>query len=65
LKSAKDLQAIAMVARGLFELAVDAKLIGAVENPPMKIVCVARGVPAHLLADRRAGIRESRYEARS
>ena len=27
LKSAKDLQAIAMVARGLFELAVDTKLI--------------------------------------
>ena len=38
LKSAKDLQAIAMVARGLFELAVDTKLIDAVPDAVKKIL---------------------------
>ncbi len=38
LKSAKDLQAIAMVARGLFELAVDTKLIDVVPNAVKKIL---------------------------
>jgi hypothetical protein len=38
LKSAKDLQAIAMVARGLFELAVDTKLIDAIPDAVQKIV---------------------------
>ncbi len=38
LKSAKDLQAIAMVARGLFELAVDMKLIDAVPDAVKKIL---------------------------
>jgi len=38
LKSAKDLQAIAMVARGLFELAVDAKLIDAIPDAVQKIL---------------------------
>ena len=38
LKSAKDLQAIAMVARGLFELAVDTKLIDAIPDAVKKIL---------------------------
>jgi hypothetical protein len=38
LKSAKDLQAIAMVARGLFELAVDTKLIDVVPDSVQKIL---------------------------
>jgi hypothetical protein len=38
LKSAKDLQAIAMVARGLFELAVDTKLIDAVPDAVKKVL---------------------------
>lgn len=38
LKNAKNLQAIAMVARGLFELAVDTKLIDAVQNAVKKIL---------------------------
>jgi hypothetical protein len=38
LKSAKDLQAIAMVARGLFELAVDVSLIDVIDNSVKKIV---------------------------
>jgi len=38
LKSAKDLQAIAMIARGLFELAVDTKLIDAVPDAVEKIL---------------------------
>ena len=38
LKSAKDLQAIAMVARGLFELAVDTKLIDAIPDAVRKIL---------------------------
>lgn len=38
LKSAKDLQAIAMVARSLFELAVDTKLIDEVPDAVKKIV---------------------------
>lgn len=37
LKSAKDLQAIAMVARGLFELAVDVALINVVDDAVKKI----------------------------
>jgi hypothetical protein len=37
LKSAKDLQAIAMIARGLFELAVDTKLIDAIPDAVKKI----------------------------
>lgn len=37
LKSAKDLQAIAMVARGLFELAVDVKLIDVIPDAVKKI----------------------------
>ena len=38
LKSAKDLQAIAMVARGLFELAVDIKLIDAIPEAVQKLL---------------------------
>jgi len=38
LKNAKDLQAIAMVARGLFELAVDTKLIDAIPYAVNKIL---------------------------
>src|SRR5258708_6699568 len=38
LKSAKNLQAIAMVARGLFELAVDTKLIDAIPDAVKKIL---------------------------
>jgi hypothetical protein len=38
LKSAKDLQTIAMVARGMFELAVDTKLIDAVPDSVKKIL---------------------------
>ena len=38
LKSAKDLQAIAMVARGLFELAVDTKLIDVIPDAVKKIL---------------------------
>jgi len=38
LKSAKDLQAIAMVARGLFELAVDIKLIDVTPNAVQKLI---------------------------
>jgi hypothetical protein len=38
LKSAKDLQAIAMIARGLFELAVDTKLIDAIPDAVEKIL---------------------------
>lgn len=38
MKSAKDLQAIAMVARGLFELAVDTKLIDVVPEAVKKIL---------------------------
>jgi hypothetical protein len=38
LKNGKDLQAIAMVARGLFELAVDVKLIGVIPDAVQKIV---------------------------
>lgn len=37
LKSARDLQAIAMIARGLFELTVDAKLIDAIPDAVQKI----------------------------
>lgn len=37
LKNAKDLQAISMVARGMFELAVDVKLIGVVTDAVKKI----------------------------
>jgi hypothetical protein len=38
LKSARDLQAIAMIARGLFELVVDAKLINVMPNAIQKIL---------------------------
>jgi len=38
LKNAKDLQAISMVARGMFELAVDVKLIGKISDAVKKIV---------------------------
>jgi hypothetical protein len=38
LKNAKDLQAISMVARGLFELAVDVKLIGVILDAVKKIL---------------------------
>jgi hypothetical protein len=38
LKNAKDLQAIAMVARGLFELAVDTKLIDVIPDAVKKIL---------------------------
>lgn len=38
LKSAKDLQAISMVARGLFELAVDTKLIDVIPDSVRKIL---------------------------
>ncbi|MDR3485698.1 MAG: DUF5677 domain-containing protein [Bradyrhizobium sp.] len=38
LKSAKDLQAIAMLARSLFELAVDTKLIDVIPDSVLKIV---------------------------
>jgi hypothetical protein len=38
LKSAKDLQAIAMVARGLFELAVDTRLIDIIPDAVLKIL---------------------------
>ena len=38
LKSANDLQAIAMLARGLFELAVDVKLIGHIPDAVKKIM---------------------------
>ena len=38
LKSARDLQAISMVARGLFELAVDTKLISIIPDAVKKIV---------------------------
>jgi len=38
LKSAKDAQAIAMLARGLFELAVDVRLIGTIQDGPAKMI---------------------------
>jgi hypothetical protein len=71
LKSAKDLQAIAMVARGLFELAVDTKLINAIPDAVKKILAfsdveklrAARKIVKYKAANPGAAVDASIHEA--